>query len=262
LNTPDSLGQGQIPMQDIYNFYKVNTSDYEISGFGATIMGAPIPVPYTFPDVLYTFPLTYGTADSSVSGFNFTIPNMGSYSRWQKRVNYADGWGILITPKGSFEVLRVVSHIYRQDTLVSNQGTLGFPVHEIEYKWLSNKYPVPVLQVNAQEILGQVIPYRAVYLGVVDSVITGLVSPKTGEVTLYPNPAGEITYVPTDVEQPGTVAIELLDVSGKLLQQQVSQTTGAGNQTIPVSLAGLASGSYWIRIQTGNTVKTLPLMHY
>ena len=57
--------------------------------------------------VIYQLPLAYGATSASHSAYHVEIPNVGYYGFEQDRTNTVDGWGVITTPGGSFDVLRV-----------------------------------------------------------------------------------------------------------------------------------------------------------
>ncbi len=76
--------------------------------------------------------------------------------------------------------------------------------------------------------------------------------------TAYPNPTGEGTVISFGISQEAYVKIELFDVLGHLVSGSGNRGPGPGfeglfepgNKSVPLSLAGLPSGTYFARIQT------------
>jgi hypothetical protein len=63
---------------------------------------------------------------------------------------------------------------------------------------------------------------------------------------LHPNPARNILNITIDAPANNTVSIEIRDMTGKLLRHQQT-TVLSGENSLPVDVAGLASGSYFIK---------------
>ncbi|HWB62435.1 MAG TPA: hypothetical protein VG603_02915, partial [Chitinophagales bacterium] len=95
-----------VTVTDVYNYYYKTSSKYEQMGIGEKINGLPTPVGFSSPDVLYRFPLNYGDADTSSSGYQVSLPTLGYFGYHQTRINHVDGWGAVTTPFGSFDALR------------------------------------------------------------------------------------------------------------------------------------------------------------
>lgn len=70
-------------------------------------------------------------------------------------------------------------------------------------------------------------------------------------VMVYPNPAGESFKVTLPANREQTVYISLFDISGKSVLTESVQIA-PGNYTYPVSLDGISSGMYSVRIQYGD----------
>ena len=150
---------------DPYTFYNKSSSSYKDVGFGVTIMGIPIPAKYDNPDIYYTFPLTSTTHTwSSSSTFTTNIPGMGSFNTSRIRSSIVDGWGTIITPFGTFQAIRVKSHLIEHDSIYLDTLGIGIPVDRdiTEYKWLAKGQGVPVLQVNSEGITSTA-TYRDIY---------------------------------------------------------------------------------------------------
>ena len=104
------LGTG-ISMEEYYDFYANDETSFRHVGFGASINGIPMPVKFDSPDVLFNYPLNYLNTYSSVTEYELSLPTIGFFSEIIDRANTVDGWGTLILPMGSYEVLRVKSTI-------------------------------------------------------------------------------------------------------------------------------------------------------
>jgi hypothetical protein len=155
-NTTEAPTNPLIPLTNPYNFYFLNSSEYRQAGFGAEIAGLPVPIPYNNKDVIYNLPLNFGMIDTSNSDWNISIPGTGFMGYTQTRINNVDGWGTLITPLDTFDVVRVKTTRAQRDTFAID--TLGgFGIDRLllnEYKWLANGEIIPVMQINTQTIFG------------------------------------------------------------------------------------------------------------
>ncbi|MGQ9846240.1 MAG: T9SS type A sorting domain-containing protein [Bacteroidales bacterium] len=138
--TPPNLGVG-LTVSDYYDFYKKSSTYYRKAGFGATINGIQTPVKYDNPELYFKLPLTYGTSDSSVSSYGFSIPSYGYFGQTISRKHIADGWGTLITPFGNYNAIRVKETVNITDTIFNETMNYGFLIHRptsYEYYWLAN----------------------------------------------------------------------------------------------------------------------------
>lgn len=207
----------QIPgfqVTDYYTFYKNSSSEFKSTGFGITLNGIPIPNVYNEPDIIYHFPLSYGSADSSDAIYELAIPGLGYMGGWKHRVNHVDGWGDVSTPFGQFEAIRVRTDIEQYDSIYIDSLGFGFPIYRnvTEYKWLTNGVGFPIMKVTDDGILPMFEYADSVrtipFLGVEDNF------QMPDEMAIFPNPATEVINVkiPEGFEGPGT--IELHNLSG------------------------------------------------
>lgn len=148
---------------DYYDFFNEQNASFTRVGFGLTISSIPIPVEYNNPEILYSFPLSADSpADSSESSFSLSIPDLGYYETYRKRVNIVDGWGELITPLGTFQTIRMKSTLTTFDSIYIDSLQTGIPIRReiIEYKWMGNGFGRPLLMVSEEGFL----PARVQYL--------------------------------------------------------------------------------------------------
>ena len=144
-----------LQVSDYYQYYKESNSSFKDVGFGVTFNEIPIPIKYDEADVLYNFPMQFGNTNTSNSGFEINIPSLIYLSIEKQRTNFVDGWGTLITPYGSFEVLRLKSEIVEHDSIYIDSLGFGFPIDRtyIEYKWLGKEQGLPLLSITQEGLL-------------------------------------------------------------------------------------------------------------
>ncbi len=143
----------EVELENYSEFLKTSSTKVEATMIGVKIKldgnSVPITVKYSSSDVLMKLPLTYGSKDSSVSGFNANFNTLGYNliaKRWQKRVNRIDGWGALQTPYGTFsQTIRLQTRIERIDSIIYEGDTMRIPTTEIQMQWWSPSHGQPVL---------------------------------------------------------------------------------------------------------------------
>jgi len=146
-----------LTITDPFNFYYRSSNVYKQVGFGAEIANIPMPVAFSQHDIIYNLPLNFNDADTSQSAWNIGLPGLGYYGLSQTRINHVDGWGMLTTPHGTFNTLRVKTQLYIKDTISVDTLNLHFALDRpktTQYKWLANNEIIPVLQITTTEILG------------------------------------------------------------------------------------------------------------
>lgn len=243
-----------LPVTDVYAFYNNSSANYKDVGFAATLGGVPLPFKYDSPDILYSFPMKYGNADSSESGYGFGVPGIGYILSERKRVNYVDGWGTLITPFGTFEVLRQQSIVTEYDSIYIDSLNFGAPIarNYTEYKWLAKGMKIPVLQIT--DNLGGLV---AVYIDSLQGGPVGLPeSQKIKNISVFPNPVSSQLFIHFQISQPENIYVSLYNMQGKIMFSIPEKLYPSGEININMNLKefNLESGNYLIEAKAGEKV--------
>jgi len=246
-----SIGLQGFSIDNVFDYYKSNSTGYRDVGFGATINQLPSSVQRTPVDYIYRFPMAYGNIDSSASAFNISVPTLGYYGQSQMRRNEVDGWGTLYLPADTFQVLRVKSRIERADTVHVDQFDLGFAIPEpetIEYKWIAQGMKEPVLQVTT--VGGVPTAVRFVYT----PNTTGIRSVgKTEQQNVWPNPASDILHI----EGMPQGLLQLISADGQLVRTIDMGHTDATT----IDVHALAPGAYLLRSASDGSVVRIMVAH-
>lgn len=235
-----------LPIEDPYTFYFRSSSVYRKVGYGAEVAGIPIPITMSQQDVIYELPLNFGNTSTSNSRYNIDIPTLAYYGYSQKRVNTVDGWGVVNTPAGSFNALRVKTTIAGRDTIQVDQVSLGFGIDRpliTEYKWLSPGRRVPVLQINTAKLFGTEIITEIFFFDEPRSITVN-----TPLANFFcPGDQLQVNYTRTGVFNPGAFLspsnvfrAQLSDASGSFaapinIGSVTSTQSGVINATIPAN---------------------------
>ncbi len=249
-------------LSNIYYFYKNDNARFSNIGYAASINGIPLPVRFDNPDVVYRFPLQYSDRDSSSSRVEYDIPNMGYLLVDRTRRNVVDGWGTLITPFGTFEVLRVKSEVHEFDSLYIDSIQMGVPIDRnfIEYKWLAKGQKEPLLQITSDIVGGLFVVYRDSLRMGLDAVNENPVNGNT--MAIYPNPAASMLFVEFDMLKPVNVELSVYDITGKKLygKQLAGIRKGVNRKTLNLGSLNLADGMYLMKLKAGSQIVTKKLM--
>ena len=241
-----------ITIAEVYNFYNSSSSSFAQKGFGASINGFPLPIPYSASDVLVPLPLTISSTSTSPYSYNIQIPTLGYYGRDAVRNNSVDGWGTLITPFGTFQTLRLRSELVYTDTIAIDQLGTGFQLPElteVKYKWLAPGYGWPLLEITS----GLAGISRVIYRDQNPNSIEFQASSNVTDVSIYPNPASEIAVIKSELPSAGTMDYSLFDSQGKLVYQvnRGLQPAGSCMEFLTLKNLGISNGLYFIKIQHG-----------
>lgn len=257
--SPDSLpGIGTIPSQ-FTDYYKRSNSSYRQIGISfefSQLISFPIPVIFSAGDTVYRFPLNYGNIDSCDAAYGFSIPGLGYLGQDRHRVNTVDGWGTLITPRDTYNVVRVRSVVNAIDTIsldTTNQS--GFTIvrpTEVQYKWLANGMMLPVLEVDCQIIANAEVVTNVAYQ---DSLIDGLFQVSVQETTnpsnlfVYPNPASGQLNVSIPESNTGDTEIGLFNSQGQIISKEWKRS----GSIYSCDTEGVASGFYFVKVVSGTS---------
>jgi len=242
-----------LTLTDAYLFIKNSDEDIREVGYGITLDGISLPIQLQEIDTIYRFPLEYGAIDSAHSLFEIDIPDLGFLMISKFRRNTVDGWGTLITPYGEFQTLRVKTEIEEYDSLYSDSLGLGMPVTRniIEYKWLANGYPEPVLQVNEEGFI-----ITASYIDSVRSTFLAVPEVKNlkFDFSVYPNPCNEYLSVSYELVDDADVKISIFSIYGNEMKRfaQTRQERGLYNRVLYLKENGFKNGIYLVRLTIDN----------
>ncbi len=244
-----------------YDFLKESSSKFRQVGAGYTINGIPLPFVYSSDDIIYRFPMNYLNTDTSDYEFGLPIPGIGYYGQTGHRENIVDGWGTLMTPFGTFNTLRVKSTIAAIDTVAIDTLGIGTSTAQplrYEFKWLANGMQIPVLKIDASDILGAIVITNVEYI---DTVIAGVpqlgvadVSNNNFNSVVYPNPVVDNTILQYTLSEKSQVNISLTDIVGKTISilADESQNAGTFQKQINISDLNLSDGVYFVILQTNS----------
>lgn len=254
----DTLG---IPVSDPYRFFKNTNSSFTDVGFAVTINDIPLPLRFDDTDVIYDFPVEFGNADSSFSGVDFGIPDLGFISIDRKRVNEVDGWGTLSTSYGTFDVLRIKSTVTEKDSIYIDSISFGQALNRFytEYKWLSPGYPEPLLQVTEEGPLLTVAWMDSVFdppTAIPEEVIAQT------SMKVFPNPVTNSGSVLINTSGSGHLRLCIFDLTGREIKILHSDFMPGGQQIISLDgvLPAIHNGIYFIRMESADVVITKKLV--
>ena len=251
-------------IEDIFNFYDRSGSELALKGFAGTVSGIPLPAAYDSPDVLYEFPLTYGTEYSSSSSFTFGIPGFGSWSEDKVRTCDADGWGTIITPLGTYEAVRLHCELDVND--VFEYSGFEIPISYIthEYRWMAPDMGIPVLQVNTQEFFGFETVSQVIYQ---DTLLPEPVAIENAEMKAdirVQNPVSDNMQITIVSENAHIMHLALKNLQGAVIweSEDIEINSGVTDMSFPIN--GSASGMYLLDIAFDHqtvALKKLVVLH-
>lgn len=245
-----------LDVSDIFRFYKKSTNSYQDVGFAVTFQDIPLPIKYNTPDVIYKLPVTIDSYDSSLSGFQIGVPDLGYLGVDRKRVNKADGFGTVITPYGTFPTLRLKSTVYETDTFYLDTAGFGQTINRetIEYKWLVNGKKLPLIQFTETSGIATV-----TYIDSVRSISVDVAEydSKSG-FHIFPNPATDCINISCD-KNAGFTEINLYNSEGRLIRNLYSNVF-QGTHKINLKQYSLRKGLHLLEIKTKDQREMIKLI--
>ncbi len=243
-----------ITIEDVCFFYKESTDRYSEVGFGAVINDIPMPIKYNKPDVLYYFPITYGSRDTSYSRFYFNLTDYGYFGESKRRINHVDGWGTLITEKGSFPVIRIKSDLAIEDTIYYEAYSQGikFDRTETEYKWIAAQTGIPFLLVTERMNTTNMELFDTMFM---NTAFIQDLSSSPFSFSIYPNPIKDFFTIGVDIKEHTQLEVLILDVLGHtVLKKHITNVPkGYFVDRINISHLNLSKGTYFIKLMYSET---------
>jgi hypothetical protein len=199
---------------------------------------------YDTPEDYYIFPLNYNDEFSSVSYTSADIPTFGYYGQTIDRYTIVDGWGTLILPTGSFNVLRIKTTLNVTDTVYLENYSTGFSIprpETIEYKWFASNGKIPQLTVE-KSVANTKATYQDPYIPTSRKEV-----PTTDfDISLLHNPSiRKIDLIISSIDHK-KVDIEVLSISGSLIYSEQF----VAHEKTAYSSPNLKPGLYVVKVWT------------
>ena len=154
-NTTDELSFDGIPglsLDALVEFTKYPGGEVQKVGWGMNIGGVELPAKATEIDTEYDLPLDFGNTWTSTYFVDIDLnPAYNAiFRRHQDRSAEVDGWGTLITPFGTFDVIRIKADLSYDDSLYIGDFDIwtALPTPDRhEYTWWTNGQKVPMMKI-------------------------------------------------------------------------------------------------------------------
>jgi hypothetical protein len=243
-----------VELSDLNAFSKKNADSITSIGYSISANGQAIPFKSDTIETHYKFPTNY--LDSfSTRGYTYIDLNPLTdfkLKQFRQRTSRVDGYGTLITPLGTYEVVRIKSDIREIDSVYQTffgAGTwTGLPATlTTEYEWWANGMKDAMLKIVATDNNGtsqiRSVEYQDIYLG-----LDAGINENDFAFTIAPNPISEIVTVNSDSE---INKIVIKGIGGNI----VSEAKLVGKSTT-LNVSSFESGVYFISLYSGNSVST------
>jgi hypothetical protein len=209
----------------------------------------------------YDFPLNYGDTHFS-RGYTYLDLNPIQNAIWiqhRTRSTEVDGWGVISTPLGTFNALRVRHDITESDSLYIDFSGFGFwvpvPVPLThEYEWWTNGQKEPLLKITTNVIQGNetvtAVEYRDIYRGLDAGLLEENVS-----FSLFPNPTNGISVLRTETP---VSSLKVVEISGRV----VLELNGENKTDLQLDLQEYSNGMYYLEGVTAKGIFRTRILRY
>ncbi len=147
-------GAAGFTIENIYGFYKNSTTASVLIGRGATVSNIPLGLNLNPRDTIFKFPLNYGDIDTTYYAGSTSIAGLGGISQQGRRINVVDGWGLIKTPYGQFDCIRIKTTVTGVDSIELSTFKFPIPNNRTIYTWYAKGQRYPIMEITQTIGLG------------------------------------------------------------------------------------------------------------
>lgn len=260
------IPENTLNLNQLGNFLPINLSDarsYQRSltdsitkvGFSVKVEGLDVAFPSDTIETKYKFPMSYGQ-DFNTVGYTVVDLNPATnliIKQHRDVHSVVDGFGQLLLPFGTFDVIRVKREIVELDSIYQSFfGTPSWFVPPIstsfEYEWIAQVKKDALLKIIVREAGGQQqvqsIEYQDAYIDFASIQENDVLT------TIYPNPSKDKLSINSQAIIDG---IQIHELNGKL----VKRIDSVNSTYLDVDISNLENGTYLVSVITNNGSKTI-----
>jgi hypothetical protein len=149
---------------NVFGFYRSTNAALVSVGKGATVQNLPLGIVYTQRDTIYKFPLNYENTREGYFEGSASLLGLGALVQTGTRKTEVDGWGIITTPYGTFDCIRIKTEVEGTDSISFNGFGIPVPNSRTEYVWLGKNQKFPLMEVVVNNLTqATTIRYKDIY---------------------------------------------------------------------------------------------------
>lgn len=234
-----------VSLSDLNQYTKRMTDSITSLGYSISVNGQGVPFKSDTIETRYKLPLNYNDNHYS-RGYTFIDLNPiidFKIKQYRQRTTTVDGWGTLITPKGTFQTLRIRHDIAEIDSVYQTFFGTGAwfgtpPIQRTEYEWWADGQLEWLLK--ATETNGNIsaVEYQEDYLGLDASINEEVIN-----YAIQPNPTSEFIQIQKGITPE---SIQIFDLNGN----SVFVLSLFEEEDTQINVSGLKQGIYSIAIKT------------
>jgi len=245
-----------VTLSDLNAYFRKTNDTITQVGYSIAVDGNAIPFKSDTLEIRYRFPLSFGDTIITAGYTNIDLNPAADVKIKQHRSVQivVDGYGTLITPLDTYQVLRLKRTINEVDSIYQTffgTGSWFSPPPSVtkEYEWLSMNGKDAILKIvdNTANGTTQVrsVEYQDIYRGL-DAGLTE----NSFIAQVYPNPVNEKISIASETE---ISAFQIVDLNGKEL---IGLKNTFGN-AFDIPANQLTSGVYILKLQSDTKQTTI-----
>lgn len=245
-----------VSLSDARSYQKSMTDSITKVGFSVKVGGVDVAFKSDTIETKYKFPMTYQQVFNTKG---YTFIDLSPAAEFKvKQLRYVtstvDGYGQLILPFGTFEVIRLKREINEIDSIYQSffgaPSWFGAPPFQTtEYEWIGQNKKDVLLKIVVNNANGtdqiQAIEYQDIYLG----LDAGLIHNDL-EASIFPNPTTNCLQIHSNSVLKN---IYLFDAKGTILET----ISNLNSQISSFDLGHYSSGIYFLKLESASGAKTI-----
>ena len=246
-----------VSLSDLNQYSKRMTDSITSLGYSIAVNGQGVPFKSDTIETRYKLPLNYNDFHYS-RGYTFIDLNPVidfKIKQYRQRTTNVDGWGTIITPKGTFPALRIRHDIAEIDSVYQTFFGPGQwfgtpPIQRVEYEWFTNGEKEWILKATETNGAISLVVYQEDYLGLDASV-----SESGFNATVGPNPVEDVLEINADIP---VSTVFIFDGMGR----KVMETTNQQGFHLSLDVRHLAKGTYQVLLSTESGNREFSLVKF
>jgi len=240
-----------VNIESINRMVKTENDKVTYPGYSLKVSGQQVGFRSDTIETAYILPLNYGDtyASRGYTNIGFSPIYNAQIIQYRQRESTVDGEGQLLTPFGTYEVIRIHHQIEEQDSIrIDTNPWIKINRTFNEYEWWAKELKRPVLKIETEVTFGNEMPTRITYLNGKSADL----NKNTFKVALFPNPTSDQLTI---AYNENIKAIHIYSLDGKKV---FSQATNSKEITIDISY--LEPGMYSLHAMSENGQSFNPIV--
>ena len=246
-----------VSLSNLNQYTKRMTDSITSLGYSISVNGQGVPFKSDTIETRYKLPLNYNDSHYS-RGYTYIDLNPVidfKIKQYRQRTTNVDGWGTIITPKGTFQALRLRHDIAEIDSVYQTFFGAGQwfgtpPIQRTEYEWFANGEKEWVLKATETNGTVNQVEYQEDYLGLDASLIES-----TLDASIGPNPTSGGVEIQSNALLSSVVVVDAMG-------RQVLNLHGIQAFSLNLNLENLGQGVYRLVLHSSQSSQEFQLVKW